>query len=155
MANERARPYSAFNYLVDLGNGTGTDSPRAGFQEVTGLGVEITVQEYRPGNYALNSTMKITGMNKVTDITLKRGVIAALDLWEWVNSVRRGEQGTTPGPLRNVTIQLQNEDRTAIAMTWRVINARPIKFTAPSFNGKGTDVAVEELVLTAEDITIE
>ncbi|PSN11203.1 phage tail protein, partial [filamentous cyanobacterium CCP5] len=27
MATERNRPYSAFNYLVDLGGGDGTDGP--------------------------------------------------------------------------------------------------------------------------------
>jgi phage tail-like protein len=151
MAIERARPYSAFNYLVALGTGADTASPHAGFQEVTGLGVEITAQEYRPGNYALNSPMKITGMHKVTDVTFKRGVIAALDLWEWLNEVRTGSQDS----LRNVTIQLQNEEHTEVVMTWRLTNARPIKYTGPSFNGKGTDVGVEELVLAAEDIAIE
>ncbi|HLV37449.1 MAG TPA: phage tail protein [Spirillospora sp.] len=151
MATERARPYSAFNYLVALGTGEDTSSPRAGFQEVTGLGVEITVQEYRPGNYALNSPMKITGMHKITDVTLKRGVIAALDLWEWLNAVRTGSQNA----LRTVTIQLQNEERTEVVMTWKLTNARPMKYTGPSFNGKGTDVGVEELVLAAEDISIE
>lgn len=151
MATERARPYSAFNYLVSLGTGADTASPRAGFQEVTGLGVEITVQEYRPGNYALNSPMKVTGMHKITDVTLKRGVIAALDLWEWLDQVRTGSQDA----LRNITIQLQNEERTEVVMTWKLTNARPIKYTGPSFNGKGTDVGVEEMVLAAEDIDIE
>ena len=40
MATERARPYSAFNYLVALGTGEDTTQPKAGFQEVTGLGME-------------------------------------------------------------------------------------------------------------------
>ncbi len=151
MAVERARPYSVFNYLVALGTGEDTASPRAGFNELTGLGVEITVQEYRPGNYALSSPMKITGGHKITDVTLKRGVIAALDLWEWLNAVRTGSQTA----LRNVTIQLQNEERTEVVMTWKLTNARPIKYTGPSLNGKGTDVGVEELVLAAEDIAIE
>lgn len=151
MATERPRPYSAFNYLVALDTGADTASPRAGFQEVTGLGVEITVQEYRPGNYALNSPMKVTGMHKVTDVTLKRGVIAALDLWEWLNEVRTGSQES----LRSVVIQLQNEERTEVVLTWKLTNARPIKYTGPSFNGKGTDVAIEELVLAAEDIALE
>ena len=90
-------------------------------------------------------------MHKITDVTLKRGVIAALDLWEWLDEVRTGSQDA----LRNVIIQLRNEERTETVMTWKLTNARPIKYTGPSFNGKGTDVAVEELVLAAEDIDIE
>ena len=63
-----------FNFLVDLGNGT-TDGADAGFQEVSGVGMEVTVSEYRNGNSRENSVMKITGLNKSTDVTLKRGVI--------------------------------------------------------------------------------
>ncbi|MEX1020448.1 MAG: phage tail protein [Litorilinea sp.] len=151
MAIERGRPYSAFNYLVALGTGADTSQPRAGFQEVSGLGMEITAQEYRPGNYALNSPMKVMGMHKISDVTLKRGLIAALDLWEWLDAVRTGSQDA----LRTVTIQLQNEERTNVVMTWVLTNARPIKYTGPAFNGKGTDVGIEELVLAAEDMDLE
>ena len=74
MAEFRERPYSQFNFLVDLGTGD-RDSPQAGFQEVTGLGMEITVAEYRNGNEKDNAPRKITGTYKVPDVTLKRGVI--------------------------------------------------------------------------------
>lgn len=148
MATERNRPYSAFRYLVDFdGN---TDSPKAGFQEVTGLGVEITMQEYRAGNDVRNAPMKIPGVYKATDISLKRGVLGALDLTAWLDEVRNGADAR-----RNVTIQLQSEDRTAIAMTWKLIGAQPMKYTGPSLNGKGTDVAIEELGLSIEDIKFE
>ena len=151
MAEVRPRPYSAFNFLVKLGDEADPSSVEAGFQEVTGLGMEITVQEYRAGNYLENSPQKITGVHKVTDVTLKRGVIGALDLYEWLSQVRDGDQDA----LRSVLIQLQSEDHTATVLTWKLTNARPIKYTGPSFNGKGTDVAVEELVLAAERIDME
>ena len=77
MAVFRDRPYVQFNFLVDLGNGT--DGPDAGFQECSGIGMEVTVSEYRNGNSKENSVMKITGLNKSTDVTLKRGVIGSLD----------------------------------------------------------------------------
>jgi phage tail-like protein len=150
MAVSRERPYSAFNYLVDLGTGD-TESIRAGFQEVGGLGVEITVQEYRSGNSKLNAPIKITGMFKVPDITLKRGVIGELDLYQWLHQVRNGAQDA----LRTIVISLQSEDHTAIVMTWKLSNARPIKYTGPALNGKGTDVAIEELVLACENIEME
>lgn len=149
MAEFRDRPYSAFNFLVKIGDADPA-AVAAGFQEVSGLGMEITVQEYRAGNYRENSPIKITGMNKVTDITLKRGLIGALDLYEWLDQIRNGEQDA----MRTVVVQLQNEDRTAVVMEWKLTNARPIKYTGPSFNGKGTDVAIEELTLAAERIEL-
>jgi hypothetical protein len=57
------RPYTQFNFLVDLGDGN-TDGPAAGFQEVNGLGVEVTVVEYRNGNSKENNVIKITGSTR-------------------------------------------------------------------------------------------
>jgi len=74
MAILRDRPYVQFNFLVDLGTGN-TDGPEAGFQELSNIGMEVTVSEYRTGNSKENSVRKITGLNKATDVTLKRGVI--------------------------------------------------------------------------------
>ncbi len=147
MAELRDRPYSQFNFLVDLATGD-TDSVLAGFQEVSGLGMEITVAEYRNGNEKDNAPRKITGTYKVPDVTLKRGVIGSLDLYQWLDDVRNGSQDA----LRNITIQLQSEDHSDVAMEWKLNNARPIKYTGPSLSAKGTDVAVEELVLACERI---
>lgn len=151
MATERENPYSNFNFLVDLGTGD-TASIKAGFQEVSGINTEVTVAEYRNGNEAVNHVRKINGIYKVGDITLKRGLIGALDLIEWMNQVRTGDLAAR----RNITIQLRNEAGGETVMTWRLTNARPMRYTAPTFNAKGgTDVAIEELVLTCEDLTIE
>jgi phage tail-like protein len=149
MAEFRERPYSQFNFLVDLGTGD-TESPQAGFQEVSGLGLEITMAEYRNGNEKDNTPRKITGTYKVPDVTLKRGVIGSLDLYEWLDQVRNGAQDA----LRTVTIQLQNEDHVSVVQEWKLTNARPIKYTGPSLNGKGTDVAIEELVLACERLEL-
>jgi len=150
MAVRRERPYSAFNYLVQLGDGADPTAAEAGFQEVSGQGIEVTVQEYRAGNSAVNSSIKIIGMHKVSDVTLKRGVIGTLDLYEWLDAVRTGRQGMG----RQVIITLRSEDRETDAMKWKLTNAVPIKYTGPALNGKGTDVAIEELVLAAELIEL-
>jgi phage tail-like protein len=139
----RERPISQFNFQVDFG--VDPNAPQAGFQEVSGLGLEITVAEYRNGNELVNTPRKITGTFKVPDVTLKRGVIGDDTLYEWLNEVRDGSQDA----LRTVTITLLAEDRTP-AQTWELLNARPIKYTGPALTGKGTDVAVEELVLSSE-----
>jgi phage tail-like protein len=151
MAVERNRPYAQFNFLVQIDNGPDVSSTRAGFQEASGLGLEITAAEYRAGNSKENSALKVTTINKVPDVTLKRGLIGDLDtLYSWINDVRNGSQTS----LRTVTIQLQSEDHSAVVQEWKLTNARPIKYTGPSLNGKGTDVAVEEFVLASERIDV-
>lgn len=150
MATFRERPYVQFNFLVDLGNGN-TNGPQAGFQEISGIGMEVTVSEYRPGNHKENSVMKITGMNKSTDVTMKRGVIGSLDLYSWLNQIRNGDQGA----LRTVTVQLMSEDHTTVVQTWKLNRARIIKHTSGPLNAKGTDVALEELVVAYERLEME
>ena len=95
-------------------------------------------------------TRKLPGLTKVPDVTLKRGVIGSLELYNWLNEVRNGSQDQ----LRNVTVQLQNEERSEVVQEWKLTGARPIKYTGPSLSGKGTDIAVEELVLACERIEL-
>jgi phage tail-like protein len=113
--------------------------------------MEVTVSEYRNGNDKENSVRKITGLNKSTDVTLKRGVIGSLNLYSWLHQIRNGDQSA----LRTVTIQLQNEDHTSVVQTWKLLRARIIKHTSGPFNAKGTDVAMEELVLAYERLEME
>jgi phage tail-like protein len=150
MATLRDRPYVQFNFLVDLGDGV-TEGPQAGFQELSGIGMEVTESEYRNGNHKENSVMKVTGMNKQTDVTAKRGVIGSLNLYRWLDQIRNGDQNA----MRTVTISLQNEDHTAVVQTWKLLRARIIKHTSGPFNAKGTDVAMEELVLAYERLEME
>ncbi len=150
MAVVRDRPYVQFNFHVNLGDGV-TNTPQAGFQEVSGIGMEVSITEYRPGNYAFNNVIKTAGLNKATDVTMKRGVIGSLDLYKWLDDVRNG---ATNG-LRTVTVELKSEDRTQTVQTWRLINARIMKHTSGPFNAKGTDVAMEELTLSYERLEME
>ncbi len=150
MATYRDRPYSQFNFQVSLGPGApGPKDFKAGFQEVSGLGMEIHVAEYRPGNYAENSPMKVTGSYKINDVIFKRGVIGDIaTLYTWIDAVRNGSQTA----LQTVTVQLMDETGQNAVQSWVLSKARPIKLTGPSLTGKGTDVAVEELTLAAERI---
>jgi phage tail-like protein len=152
MAVERDRPYLLFNFLVNIENGPDAKtSTRAGFQEVSGLGMEITVAEYRGGNYKDNTPSKITGTYKVPDVTLKRGLLGDLaTLYQWIDDVRNGSQTA----LKTVTVQLLSEDHTTVVQEWKLTRARPTKYTGPALSAKGTDVAIEELVLACERIDI-
>ena len=149
MAVARERPYTQFNFLVDLGNGS-TDGPHAGFQEVSAIATEVAIAEYRNGNSKENSPIKITGLNKASDVTLKRGVIGSLDLYNWLNDIRNGNQNA----LRTVTIQLQSEDH-QVVQTWKLMRARIVKYTSGPFNARGNDVAIEEIVLACERLELE
>lgn len=150
MAVPRERPYVQFNFLVDLGNGT-TTGPDAGFQEISNIGMEVTVAEYRNGNSPENSVRKITGLNKATDITMKRGVIGSLNLYQWLDDIRNGTQMAR----RTIKIHLQNEDHSAIVQTWKLNNAIITKHVSGPLNAKGTDVAMEELTVAYERLEME
>ena len=118
---------------------------------MSAISTEVTVTEYRNGNSKENSPIKITGLNKATDVTLKRGIIGSLDLYAWLDDIRNGNQNA----LRTVTIQLQNEDHSEVVQTWKLLRARIIKHSSGPFNAKGTDVAMEELVLAYERFEME
>ncbi len=147
MADERTSPYSAFNFLVEFSGG----NIAAGFSDVSGLGAEITVAEYRNGNDKENHVRKIPNINKVSDVTLKRGIINSEDLWSWIKAVRDSGWGAQ----RNVVISLMDEKGESAIQKWTLQNAVPTKYTGPTLAAKGgTDVAMEELVLAAEGIVL-
>jgi phage tail-like protein len=150
MAVVRERPYAQFNFLVDIGTGT-TEGPEAGFQECSGISMSVDVIEYRNGNEKENNPRKLTGLTRVSDVTLKRGIIGSLGLYKWIDDIRNGNAAA----LRTVVIQLQNEDHTAVVMTWKLLRARIIKHTSGPFNAKGTDVAMEEITIAYERLELE
>ena len=98
MAIQRDTPYGSFNFLVNFQTGDAT-SVRGGFQEVSGMNIEVTSADYRNGNSPLNHVVKINGVYKVGDVTFKRGLIGATDLYEWIKAIREGDRLV----LRNVT----------------------------------------------------
>jgi phage tail-like protein len=148
MAVQRQYPYNQFNFQVKFG------STQASFQEVSGLGMEIHVSEYRTGDRTDNSPIKFLGLTKHSDVTFKRGVIGdPTTLYGWFSSMSGGA-GNASNAGMTVTINLMDDTNSGTAVqTWVLANARPIKLTGPTFNGKATDVAIEELVLTTEGIT--
>ena len=150
MAVMRDRPYNQFNFLVDLGTGN-TEGPEAGFQEISGIGMEVAIAEYRNGNDRENQVRKIPGLTKYANVTLKRGIIGSLSLYSWLDQTRNGDLGGA----RTVVIQLQSEDHTQTVQTWKLLRARIIKHVSGPLNAKGTDVAMEELVLAYERLEME
>ncbi|MEJ2043823.1 MAG: phage tail protein [Reinekea sp.] len=147
MATFRETPYSAFNFLVEFGDKQEKDKV-GGFSEVSGLNAEVTVAEYRAGNDSANYVTKVLGIHKSGDVTLKRGVMAASNIWKWLSLARDGDLSAK----RDVSIKLLNENREETpVLTWVLRGATPIKWTGPTLAAKGGgDVAMEELVLSVE-----
>lgn len=150
MAVKRERPYAQFNFLIDLGAGA-TDGPQAGFQECSEIGMFVDVLEYRNGNEKEDSVRKLTGLTRYPDVTLRRGIIGSLDLYQWLNDIRNGNQMA----YRTVTVQLMNEDHTAVVQEWKLLRARIIKHVSGPFNARASDVAMEELTLAYERLDME
>ena len=149
---DRTTPYGAFNFLVNLNRGVGPDTPLGGYSDVSGLGFEITMAEYRNGNEKENHVRKVVGMHKVPDVTLKRGIVNSSDLWEWVKDTQR--KGAND-PKTNVSITLRDEEGNSV-QTWELLGVVPMKYTGPTLAAKGGgDVAMEELVLSAEGMNLE
>ena len=149
MAVDRNDPYAAFNFRVTITPRAGNEV-RGAFSDVSGLSTEVTYADYREGTDARNHARKVPTVYKVGDITLKRGVMGKLDLFQWMELVRTGNQDARA----TVVIQMLAEDGTDAAM-WTLTNARPSKWTGPTFGATSTNVAMEELVLVAEDMQFE
>lgn len=148
---DRTTPYGAFNFLVNINGPVGPEDALGGFSDVSGLGVEIPVSEYRNGNEKENRVRKVSGVYKVPDVTLKRGIVNSEDLWDWIDQTRR----TGPAGRREVVITLRDEAGQDV-QSWILHNTVPTKYTGPTLAAKGGgDVAMEELVLAAESIDFE
>lgn len=147
---DRITPYGAFNFLVNINGSVGADEPLGGFSDVSGLSSDVTVAEYRNGNEVENHVRKIPGVHKVADVTLKRGVVNSQDLWEWVDDVRLNGINAQ----RDVVITLRDEAGGDV-QSWTLRRVVPLKYSGPTLTAKGGgDVAMEELVLSAEGLIL-
>jgi phage tail-like protein len=145
-ARPNNNPYSNFNFTVSI-NG----SVAAAFQEVSGLDSENTLIEYREGGDAFNTVRKLPGIEKYPHLMLKRGVTGDLLLWQWRQEVRDG--GTAFPPVRNVVIQLQNEQHVSV-YKWTLTNAWCTKLSGPSLKGQGNEIAIETMELAYDRIDL-
>lgn len=137
-------PYPKFHFQVVWG---GT---KLGFSEVTGLAVETQPIEYRDGVMPEYSKIKMPGMQKYGNITLKRGIFKAdNEFFSWWNTVKLNTIER-----RDITISLLNEEHQPV-MTWKVKNAWPTKVTSTDLKADGNEVAIETLEIVHEGLTME
>jgi phage tail-like protein len=143
----RDNPYGAFNFLVKLGDSGGDDQIAGGFSDFSGAGNEVKYSEYRNGNEPENHVRKVANTNTTDDVTLKRGIIGDLRLFNWLRATREGNFQP-----QTVTVTLLDERRAQVCQ-WTLRAAQPKKWVGPTLAAKGGgEVAMEELHLVAERI---
>src|SRR5262249_50136991 len=136
----RVDPYRGFNFLVEIDGIT-----QGGFQEVSGVDSSTDPVDYREGTDP-NHVRKLTGLNKYSAITLKRGITDSDELWRWRETVINGKPER-----KNGSIVLRDETG-ADKIRWNFSNAFPTKYTRPSLNSTSTSVAIETLEITHEEL---
>ena len=119
------------------------------FQEVSGLDVESQPIEYRHGDSPQFSAVKMPGLRKYSDVTMKKGVFKSdPKFWDWFNQIKMNTLQRKP-----VTIRLLDEAG-APMMVWTLANAWPTTITSTDLKAEGNEVAVETLVIAHEGLTI-
>ena len=137
-------PLPAFHYQVEWGG------EKMSFSEVSGLNVEIQMIEYRDGDSKQYEALKMPGIPKYGNLTMKKGILAADNkFYTWVdttalNTVER----------KDIIISLLNEAHEPV-MTWKAINAFPVKIEGPGLKSTGNEVAIESIEIAHEKLTIE
>jgi len=126
------------------------DDTELAFQEVSGLDIETQPLEYRAGNSPVFSTVKMPGMLKSGNITMKKGVFVKDNaIFDWFNEIKMNTIKR-----KALTISLLDEQQNP-TMVWKVRNAFPVKVTGTDLKAEGNEVAVESIEIAHEGFTIE
>lgn len=148
-----------FNFRVWL-NRTDGQKPTAlgdgGFQECSGLQIEMDVQELQEGGRN-NGVIRQVGRGKYSPIVLKRGMIfpdngkVYNELWNWIQSVL---DGVRPVARYDGIIEMRSADAHETLATWTFDRGLPQKVAGPQFNAKTGEVAIEELTIVHEGLRL-
>ena len=125
------------------------DSQVMSFQEVSGLDIQSEEIKYRHGDSPEFSVIKMPGMKKVGNVTMKKGVFKSDNkFWDWFNQIKMNTVKRLP-----VTISLLDETG-APTMVWTLANAWPTKITGTDLKAEGNEVAIETIEIVHEGLTI-
>jgi phage tail-like protein len=137
-------PIPKFHFQVQWGGS------RIGFTEVTGLDISTDVIEYREGSSPEYHKIKMPGMQKFSNITLKRGTFKGdNDFYKWFNTI-----ALNTVERRDLIISLMNESHEPVVV-WKIKNAFPVKVQSTDLKSDGNEVAIETLELAHEGLTIQ
>jgi len=137
---ERKDPFRAYNFLVEIDGIT-----RAGFRECSGLDSSQDPIDYREGGEPLH-VRKLPGLVKFSNISLKRGITDDAELWQWRKKAMDGTVERKNGSI------ILLDDTGAEKARWNFVNGWPTKWTGPTFNATGNEVAIETLDIVHEGV---
>lgn len=136
----RTDPLRNMRFLLEVNNVT-----QAGFSEVAIAESTTEAIEYRNGNEP-TYVRKLSGLTKYGNVTLKRGVTASTELYDWFNKIATGQLQDNR---RTVAVVVQDEKGDARA---RIVlyDAWPTKLDFSDLNGKGNETFIESLEIVVE-----
>jgi phage tail-like protein len=138
--------FGTYYFKVDLGG-----AEAAGFfKECSGLSSSHTVVAHTSADEKGKSLVqKFPGQLEWQNITLKRGVDAAADLWTWRQSVIDGKIDEAR---KDGTIELVDWQGNPV-ITYSFVRGWPCKYSAPGMNSGGNEILVEEIEIAHEGFT--
>src|SRR5438874_3140883 len=150
-------PARSFNFVVALIDSSKTGVLGAlsavasvalgGFSECSGL--EGTLQLYdHPEGGGNDTTLRFPTRMSWSNIRLRRGVTLSDDLWSWHHDFVQGN-----GKRRDGIIVLQNELHMPVKV-WQFTRGIPTKWSGPALDAGQSRVAIEELEITHEGLTV-
>jgi phage tail-like protein len=142
---DREDPLVAFKFGLEI------EGKMSGFfTSVSGIGSESEVVEHKVVNPDTGETIlqKIPGRLTWTDVSLKRGVTSAVDVWAWRQSI---VDGGVDEARTNCSIIAYNQGNEEIAR-WNLDAAWPSKVVGPEMDSGGTDYMVEEMTIVHEGV---
>lgn len=157
--NGLAYPLTKMNFLVTIDN----TSTSAAFSEVTGIEASVDVIEFRQGNAHSLAPVKIPGLVKHGNITLKMGYTLNNEFKTWIQecvSERRKAM-----PRKTVVIELldirdgapgtaYNALQSNPPLYWTLHEAWVTKYTGPDLNASASEIAIESVELAYEELEI-
>jgi len=142
-SSQRKDPFSNYRFRVEIDGVT-----QAGFCEVILPESASQVTEVRDGTDPVTTVRKQPGLTNYTNLVLKWGLTASMELYNWRKMVEQGKMNQTR---RNISVVLLDEEYNEAAR-WNFTNAWPSKYKAPDLNGKGNDIAIETLEIVFESM---
>jgi phage tail-like protein len=123
---------------------------QAVFTEVTGLAMEMTVDDVEEGGNN-DFVHRLPGRCKVSNLTLKRGMTNSNDFLKWSVAIAQGK--VDKANKKNVQVILYNIDGNP-AITWTFEQAYPVKWSGPQFKADDAAVAIETVELAHEGMKV-
>lgn len=136
-------PLPKFYFSVQIGDKT------ISVQEVSGIDTETQTIEYRHGDSPSFYPIKMPGLGKVGNVTLRKGIfVNDTAFWDWYNQIKLNT-------IARLTVVIRLLDETANPkMVWTLNNAWPTKITGTDLKSEGNEVAVESIEIAYETLTI-